>query len=141
MVAGDDDARVEVHQSGDVTAPQDAPLDVALDGEHVAVVEGDVGAQHRPQRGDPDDGVVDAVALPAAGEDDLLALELEARLGQRLRDVVALGISPGPKRSIAHMSTLSELVKTMSLTTLGRATIFAAGKAACSTCRPKWWSG
>ena len=53
----------------------------------------------------------------------------------------ALGMSPGPKRSIAHMSTLSELVKTMSLTDSGRATIFASGKATCSTCRPKWWSG
>ena len=55
--------------------------------------------------------------------------------------VVALGMSPGPNRSMAHMSTLSELVATMSETDSGRATIVASGKATCSTCRPKWWSG
>ena len=43
--------------------------------------------------------------------------------------VVCFGMSPGPKRSMAHMSVLSELVKTMSCTDCFKATIFASGKA------------
>jgi len=51
--------------------------------------------------------------------------------------VVLAGMS-GPKRSMAHMSTLSLEVNTTSLTTLGSATILACGNAWARTLNPKW---
>ena len=80
VVPGDDDAGIEVHEPRMSLRHCHPPLDVALDGPQVAVVEGHVGRAGHPDGGHPHHGVVDAVALPAVGEQQLFALQLQPGL-------------------------------------------------------------
>ena len=86
VMPGDDYARVEIQQLADRGPPPHPPLHVALDRPQVAVVEGHIRRARDSDRGDPDHGVVYAVALPAVREQQLLALQFETRLMERHGD-------------------------------------------------------